>query len=86
MPAKQTTSTALVTRCKNWAECIDQVRLIPRLIAAGYGYIVWRTWEWATSLPDLTQNQAIFAAAVFGMTGFIFRFYYGIASQSDSKH
>lgn len=81
-----TDTPALLTWCEPWARCIDRVRLIPRLIAAGYGYLVWRTWEWATGLETISMEQAGFASAVFAMTGFIFKFYYGAGTaRSDSN-
>lgn len=57
------------------AERIDALRLAPRAIMAGYGWIVWETLQWYYSLPDPNTQQAAAFSAVIGAAGAAIKFY-----------
>ena len=58
-----------LTRCRRWAECIDQLRIMPRCILVvcyvAYISLTYRAWEWFIAYDfGQLQNEAIALAVV----------------------
>jgi len=45
---------------------LDAWRIVPRLLVAMYGVMVWRIVEWFMTLPDPTAPQSAFVSTVVG--------------------
>lgn len=76
-----------VQRCIMVAECLNRLRIIPRTIVAGYGYLVWVVAQWFMALPDPGTQQAALVTTIVGAAGMIFGFYMqgGITGGGGSK-
>lgn len=57
------------------AEAIDALRVVPRAIVSGYGFIVWESLQWFWYLPDPNTQQAAVLSAVIGAAGAATKFY-----------
>lgn len=57
------------------AERIDALRLVPRAIMAGYGWIVWETLHWYYVLPNPSAEQTAALGAVITAAGAATKFY-----------
>lgn len=64
-----------VQRCTMVAECLNRLRIIPRVIVAGYGWLVWIVAQWFMNLPDPGTQQAALVTTIVGAAGIIFGFY-----------
>ena len=76
-----------VQRCIMVAECLNRLRIIPRVIVAGYGYLIWLVVNWFMQLPDPGNQQAALVTTVVGAAGIIFGFYMqgGITGKGSSN-
>jgi len=54
---------------------VNRWRVIPRLMAAMYGYVCWDAYSWITTLADPTSQQVTFATAIWGGAAAWFGFY-----------
>lgn len=54
---------------------LDAWRVVPRLLVAGYGVMVWRVAEWFMSIPDPTAQQSAFVGVVVGAAAAWFGLY-----------
>lgn len=61
---------------------LDAWRVVPRVLVAMYGMMVWRTSEWFMSMPDPTGPQATFVSVVIGAAGAFFGFYVNTGSKN----
>lgn len=64
-----------VRRCSMIAECFNRLRVIPRILVAGYGVLVWQVVDWFMSLPSPDTQQAALVTTVVGASGIVFGFY-----------
>lgn len=56
-------------------EQLNAWRVVPRILVAMYGLLVWRVTEWYMALPDPTTQQAALVSTVVGAAGAFFGFY-----------
>lgn len=68
-------TVSAVTSCAALGDCIDHLRVVPRVMCLGYGYVCWRTWEWYTLLLEPTTQQVTFATGIFGAAAVWFGLY-----------
>ena len=61
----------------NLPERIDAYRIVPRVLVAGYGVMLYHVSVWFMGLPDPTNSQAAFASTVFGAAAAVFGLYTG---------
>ena len=64
-----------VQSCTTVAECLNRLRVIPRILVAGYGFLIWKVVEWFMLLPDPGTQQAALVTTVVGAAGLVFGFY-----------
>lgn len=57
------------------AEIIDAYRAIPRIMTAGYGYMLYITTIWFMTLPDPNNAQSAFISILWGAAAAVFGFY-----------
>lgn len=50
-------------------------RIVPRLMIAGYGYLLWDISQWFMSLSDPTGAQAAFVSTLVGASAAVFGLY-----------
>lgn len=76
-----------VQRCIMVAECLNRLRIIPRAIIAGYGWLVYEVVQWFMVLPDPNTQQSALITTMVGAAGIIFGFYMqgGITAGGGSK-
>lgn len=63
---------------KRWAlfwKAVDQARTVPRIALGFYGLLMWKSYTWATSLPDISPSQSAFLMVIFGASAPILQFY-----------
>jgi len=63
--------------CKLWCECVDRIRLIPRILITGYGYLLYDAHFWFKTLPDPTTAQQLYMNIIWGASAAWFGFYTG---------
>lgn len=68
-------SNKFVQKCTMVAECLNRLRIIPRTIVAGYGYMCWIVVQWFMALPAPDTQQAALVTTIVGAAGMIFGFY-----------
>lgn len=56
-------------------ETLDRWRVVPRLMVAGYGLLIWRVSEWFMSLPDPNGAQSAFVSTLVGASAAVFGLY-----------
>lgn len=61
--------------CEIAALCINRLRLVPRIIVAGYGYLIWDVVQWYMALPEPTTQQAALITTLTGVSVAVFGFY-----------
>ena len=66
-----------VSFCKTFCECIDRIRLIPRILITGYGYLLYDAHFWFKTLPDPTTAQQLYMNIIWGASAAWFGFYTG---------
>lgn len=64
-----------IIKAMQMAELIDAYRVVPRLIVALYGYMLYNITSWFMMLEDPSQAQATFISVVYGASAGIFAFY-----------
>ncbi len=57
------------------AKLIDRFRLIPRLMVAGYGWLMWDVSQWFMHLPEPSGTQAAFVSTLVGAGAAVFGLY-----------
>lgn len=56
-------------------EQFDSWRVVPRILVAMYGLMVWQICAWFMALPEPNGAQATFVSVVVGAAGAWFGFY-----------
>lgn len=67
------------------AEVIDGFRVIPRVMMAGYGYLVFVVADWFMALPDPTGTQMGFISTLLGIAGMMTGWYLSTGRKWDDK-
>ena len=57
------------------AGAIDDFRVVPRLMVAGYGWMMWSVAQWFMALPDPSGPQAAFVSTMVGASAAVFGLY-----------
>lgn len=57
------------------AETFDAYRVIPRMLVASYGYLVYSTSIWFMTLADPTTQQVTFVSTVVGAAAVVIGLY-----------
>ena len=60
---------------ERFADLLDRLRVIPRILAFGYGWMMWEVAQWFMSLPDPNSPQAAFVSTIAGAAAGVFGFY-----------
>lgn len=58
-----------------FANRLDELRIIPRLLVGLYGIAFWKIITWYMALPDPTSQQAAFVSTVVGAGAAFFGLY-----------
>lgn len=58
-----------------WPSTFDEWRLIPRIIVAAYGYMMFDAYQWFTMLAEPTTQQVTFVTAIWSLATPMFGFY-----------
>ncbi len=75
-----------VQRCTMLGECLNRLRIIPRIIIGAYGYLVWLMVKWFMVLPEPTMMQATLVTTICAMAPVVFGFYMnGGTTKQSSK-
>ena len=61
--------------CSVIAQCLNRLRVVPRFIVGGYGYLIWVVAQWYMSLPDPNTQQAALITTLVGISVPVFGFY-----------
>lgn len=56
-----------ITKCAMIAQCINELRLIPRATLLGYLYFTYEMGVWYMALPDPSGTQMAFATLIAGL-------------------
>ncbi len=61
--------------CSVTGQCTNRLRLVPRFIVGGYGYLIWVVVQWYMTLPDPNTQQAALITTLVGISVPVFGFY-----------
>lgn len=83
MPAPTTPAPAghsklgslIIGSCSVIAQCTNRLRLVPRFIVGGYGWLIWVVVQWFMTLPDPNTQQAALITTLVGISVPVFGFY-----------
>ena len=64
-----------VQSCTMVGECLNKLRIIPRIIIGAYGYLVWMMVNWFMLLPAATTMQVTLVTTICAMAPVVFGFY-----------
>lgn len=67
------------------AQFMHDFRVIPRLVVAGYGLLVWDVVQWFEGLANPTTQQTVLLTTVVSLTAAIFGFYTTTVSGTEKK-
>ena len=67
------------------AEVIDAYRTMPRVLVAGYAYLVWDTVQWFQQLADPSSQHAFLVSTVVGGAAAVFGLYVNSGKAWDQK-
>ncbi len=65
------------------AEVLDVLRVVPRLLVTGYGYLVWDTVQWYQALPEPSTQHTALVSAIVGASAMVFGFYTNTGTNWD---
>jgi nitrate reductase NapE component len=74
-----------VLRCTLIAECLNRLRIIPRMIIGCYGYLVWMMVNWFMTLPEPTTMQVTLVTTICAMAPVVFGFYMNGGTTNSKK-
>jgi len=76
-----------ISICESTAHCINRLRIVPRVIVAGYGYLIWDVVQWFMALPEPTTQQAALITTMTGVSVAVFGFYMqgGVTNKGGGK-
>lgn len=57
------------------AEVVDALRLVPRSLVYGYGFVYAQMMYWAMGLKDISPSQAALLSTATGVIPFLLNFY-----------
>lgn len=57
------------------AEVVDAFRMIPRVMVAGYAWLVWVVVDWFMHLPNPTSQHAFLVSTIVGGAAAVFGLY-----------
>ena len=57
------------------ARLINCFRIVPRLLVAGYGWLMWDVSQWFMSLDAPSGTQAAFVSTLVGASAAVFGLY-----------
>lgn len=57
------------------ADTLNELRIVPRLLVAGYSYLIWDVVQWFMALPEPNSQQAAFVSALVASSAGVFGFY-----------
>ena len=63
----------------------DRLRVFPRLVLAGYMWLVWDMLTWAKTLETMSTQQASLLATVVGFGTPLFAFYANASAMLSKK-
>jgi hypothetical protein len=69
--------------CHYMADVIDTLRVVPRIIVALYGYMLWESSIWFMGLENPTATQAAFISTLVGIGAAIFNFYVSATGKKE---
>jgi len=80
-------SSKFVKACEGTAHCINRLRIVPRIIVGGYGYLIWDVVQWFMALPEPTTQQAALITTLTGVSVAVFGFYMqgGVTNKGGGK-
>lgn len=61
--------------CAKFRVCVNNLRIIPRLLIILYGYICYDTHQWFQTLQDPTTAQQMYANIIWGAAAAWFGLY-----------
>lgn len=61
--------------CETTAKCLNRLRIIPRLIVFGYGWLIYDVVQWYMAIPDPSTQQAGLLVTLIGVAAPVFGFY-----------
>ncbi len=61
--------------CEVSGNCLNRLRVVPRVIVAGYGWIIYDVVQWFMALPDPNTQQASLISVLIGVSVPVFGFY-----------
>ncbi len=67
------------------AEVLDAYRTMPRMLVAGYSYLVWDTVQWFQALPAATSQHTFLVSTVVGGAAAVFGLYVNSGASWDKK-
>ena len=70
-----TDSTERLRRTKLFAEALDSLRIVPRILVTLYGLMTYQVVDWFMSLPDPNMAQAGLVSTIVGGSAAVFNFY-----------
>lgn len=65
---------------KDFAEALNDLRVLPRTMVALYGLIMYEVSVWFMGLEDPTNSQAAFISTIYGAAAAIFGLYVNTGS------
>ena len=76
-------SSSAVVKCQIMAECMNRLRLVPRVMLLAYAYICWLTFQWFTGLGvEATTQHVTFASTIWGSAAAWFGLYVNSGNKS----
>ena len=58
-----------------WPKTFNEWRVVPRIILMLYGYMMYESYAWFTSLDNPTTQQVSFVSTVWGLFAAVSGFY-----------
>jgi hypothetical protein len=64
-------------------DTLNKYRIVPRLMVAGYGFLMWDVAQWFMVLPEPNSQQASFVSVMVGASAAIFGLYTNSGPRND---
>lgn len=62
-------------------QTFDNWRIVPRILVAGYGWLIYEVSMWFMSLPEPSSTQAAFISTLVGASAAVFGLYVNSGSK-----
>ena len=82
---RQAMQSRWIQNCIMVSECMNRLRLMPRLLVGLYGYMCWLTFVWFTGLDAPSAPQVTFASTIWGAAVGWFGFYVKSGASGSKK-